>query len=88
MAEELEEKRNGRLAALLLSKMGTLTPTPTGATEERRAAKEIETDKRRRDVEIARAAWDVELMHLPDRHRIDDDPPAASLPAGDGVVGA
>jgi len=73
VTEEREEKRNGRLAALLLSKMGTLNPTPTGATEEWRAAKEIETDRLRRHIEIARAAGDLDHTSYPSRHLIKDD---------------
>jgi len=45
MSEELEEKRNGRLAALILTKMGALTASPSSATDPRRAGKEIETER-------------------------------------------
>jgi hypothetical protein len=87
VTEELADKRNGRLAAMILSKMGTLTPTPTGATEERRAAKEIETEQRKRDIDMARAAGDLDSTYFPSEHLIKDDPPAPKVeqPAAEGT---
>ena len=87
VTEELADKRNGRLAAMILSKMGTLTPTPTGATEERRAAKEIDTDQRRQDIEMARAAQDLDHAFYPSKYFVQDDPPALTTPAGEGLAG-
>jgi len=80
MSEELEEKRNGRLAALILTKMGALTASPSSATDPRRAGKEIETERQCRDVELARSATDADMDYFSLRHSkhlLRDDPPAA-----------
>jgi len=72
--EELEEKRNGKLAALLLTKLAALAATPTGAIEAKRIAQEIENDLRRRQIDLARASNDLDHTYYPREHLVRDDP--------------
>ena len=89
MCEELETKRNGRIAAMLLTKMGVLSPQTPGAIEPKRAGKEIEVERQRRDVALARSATDADMAYFVCRdseHLIRDDAPPASSqePPNDG----
>lgn len=83
--EELETKRNGRLAALLLTKLGAMAGSAPGAMEPKRAGKEIETERLNRDIELARTAGDVHGRYYPREHFIRDEPPAA--PGQDAKAG-
>ena len=82
MEEKLQTKRDGRLAALLLTKLGALSASPPGQTEPKHAAQEIPNDRRRRAVELGKAADDLERDYaiFPPKHLIKDDPPPAPEP--------
>lgn len=83
--EQLEKHRNGSLAAQLLTKLGAMAASPPGAIEPKRAAKEIETERLHRDVELARSAGEVRTRYCPSEHLVRDDPPAA--PPQDAAAG-
>ena len=61
LADELENKRSARIAALLLDRMGLLTRSQSGSTDPRRAAAEIELDRREQSAALYERS---ESMHV------------------------
>jgi transposase-like protein len=61
LEEEINEKRNGKLAVRLLEKTGALAPPEVGPTRPDRAAAEIAAEQNEHDVQLAKRARSAEF---------------------------
>ena len=80
LAEQLETKRNPRVAAMLLDKMGAMRPPEIKATTPTAAQREIELERRQRNIQLAertkRTRRDEDSIY--DEDKLVDDSPAGS----------
>jgi transposase len=72
--EQLEFKRDARLAERILVKTGAMAPPTIGPTHPGRAAAQITAEQREQDVEVAKRAGDAEgaVRYIPKEFRFTD----------------
>ena len=75
IVEQLDTKRNGKLAAMLLDKMGFLAPNPPGAPDSRRAQLEIDLERRQRNLDLGQRSRNIALDQsmLSSEHRVEEN---------------
>lgn len=59
LAEELQTKRNPRIAAMVLDKMGVMRPPDIKATSAVAAQREIALERRQRNIELAKRTYEI-----------------------------
>ena len=77
VTEELDKKRNGRIAAMLLDRMGFLAPAPAGARDSRRAKLEIDLETRQLNLELGRRSHQIarDQSCVGSDHRVEPNKP-------------
>jgi len=74
VAERIENDRDHHLAARVLERMGVLSPAPVSAADSARAAREIELERRQKNVELGRRSEKIEDdgRYIGSAHRFEE----------------
>ena len=74
LREQLEFKRDAKLAARILEKTGALAPPTVGPTNPGRAAAHLAAEQREQDAQVADRVQDADraVQRIPDEYRFAD----------------